>query len=474
VTTLAAQGLKFVIRMMSQIAVARLLTPADYGVVAMVYPVLSLVQIVGTLGLGQATMIQRDVSDEEVSSLFWMGLLLNLVMGGLIVALAPVMGIVYRSEAVIPVAICLAVLVPIAGLSTQPVALLSRNLRFKSLALMDVIAPAVGLVVSYLSALYGLKYWSLVAGAVCETTMGVVVIWIVSRWLPSRPRIAPKVWRLVRSGGDLTIYNLVVYATTSIDNVLLGVAQGQVALGLYDKAYKLVTQPLGQLTTPMERIAIPLLVRSLDEEEKYRRLFLQMLEALIIAATPAVLFVMIDSLSLTSLALGKKWESIGPVVSWLCLGALAVPLHSGVSWLFKSQNRTREQMHAGMFVTVASVIGFVSGLPWGAVGVAAGAGISFFFVCVPFTCWAATRIGPMTLTHLGRALAPIALSGIATAGLLTLWTRTGWVKGIASLPVDLGLAYLLFLGILLLTPGGRQLGRNVLTLKNALLGNKAR
>lgn len=466
--TLGAQAVKFLIRVASQVLVARLLTPADYGLIAMVFPVISLVQIISALGLGQATIIQQKIDQEDVSALFWLGLGLNLAMCLFFVAISPLIGLMYRSDAVVPVAISLALLIPIAGLAAQPYALLSRSFRFQSMALMDIVPPAAGLVVAYCAALSGWKYWALVAGTACETVMTVTVIWVMSRWLPSWPKFSRRIWSLVRSGGDLTIFNLAVYATTSVDNMLLGVTRGQVALGLYDKGYKLVTQPLSQVTSPIDRITIPPLVKLHQDPDGYRRLFQGMLAALMVGLLPGVAFVMMDAQLLTGIALGKNWTSIAPVVSWLCVGALAVPLNSGVSWLFKSQNRTQEQLRMGLVVTAVSIASFVAGLPWGAVGVATGAGLSFLFVCVPVTCWAAVRAGPVTAKDLIGTIWPIAFATAAVILLLAGWSRLRLLDGWLALPIDLALSYAAFLAIFMITPSGRAMAKNFWRLRTKL------
>jgi PST family polysaccharide transporter len=390
----AAQFIRFFIQLGSQVLVARLLTPADYGLVAMVYPVLSLVQLVSSLGLGQTTVIQAEIDQRDVSSLFWFGLVLNAALCGVLIATSPLIGLLYHDPRVVAVEIALALLIPIAGLGTQPAALLSRHLRLQSLAVIDILPAALGFGVAYWAASHGFRYWSLVLSAASETMLAVVSVWVLSKWLPTGPKYNRRMWSLVRIGGNLTIYNLSLYVTTSADNILLGVIRGPFALGLYDKSYKLVTQSIGQLGSPATRIAIPLLSRLRSDDVAYRRAFLGILGATMMVTTPGILWVMIDSGPLTGVALGRQWSSIWPVVSWLCVGGLVSILYTSVSWLFVSQNRTQEQLRVGLAVAIISVVSFVVGLPWGAAGVAAGAALAFLCVSTPITCWTAARSGP--------------------------------------------------------------------------------
>jgi polysaccharide transporter, PST family len=415
------------------------------------------VQTVSTLGLGQAAIIEQTVSASEVSALFWLGLALNLAVCAVVIVLSPLVGLAYRTPEVVPVAIALAVLVPLAGLATQPAALLNRDLRFQSLALADVLPPAANLCVAYACALRGLAYWSLVWGAAAESVVGAGLVWLLARFSPGWPKFDARARALIRSGGRLTGYNLAVYATTSVDNVLLGLTRGAATLGLYDKAYKLVTQPLSQITSAADRIALPTLVRLAPNPEPYRRMFLRMLEISVGALTPGVVAVMLDAEPLTRLALGVRWVAMAPAASWLALGAMASTTHSAMSWLFKSQGRTAEQLKVGVVVSVVSVASFVAGLPWGAAGVAAGAGVSFLFVSTPYACWRATREGPVGPRDLVRTLWPLAAGAGASAAAIGLrhaaLVLAGWI-GVAG---DLLISHLAFLVALAASRGGRDL-----------------
>jgi PST family polysaccharide transporter len=144
--TFVAQGVKFLIRFTAQIAIARLLVPADYGLIAMVAPLLGLLQLVGDLGLGQAVLQRQNISQEEVSGLFWIGLAVNFCVAIVVAAFSPLLAWVYSEPRLVMVSIALAALMPISGLATLPQALLMRNLRFGALAFLDILPPAVGLI----------------------------------------------------------------------------------------------------------------------------------------------------------------------------------------------------------------------------------------------------------------------------------------------------------------------------------------
>jgi PST family polysaccharide transporter len=240
--TFVAQGLKLLIRLTAQIAIARLLVPTDYGLIAMVAPVLGLLQLVGGLGLGQAVLQRQHIKQDEVSSLFWLGLAINMAVAIAVAAFSPLLAWMYREPRLVMVSIALAGLIPLSGLATLPTALLNRNLRFGVLAVIDTLPPAVGLIAGLSAAWFGLGYWSLIVAAACETGSNVYLIWTAGNWRPSFRAINKSTMSPVVSGGHITLFNLANYLTMTFDNIIIALALGAGPLGLYDKAYKTVTR----------------------------------------------------------------------------------------------------------------------------------------------------------------------------------------------------------------------------------------
>lgn len=458
-TTFAAQGAKFLIKLTTQILIARLLLPADYGLVAMVAPILSLSYLMGELGLGQAIVLQSSITPADVSSLFWFSLLLNSLSAAALMLVAPAFAWLYHEPRTVQITLALAPLLPITGLAAQHIALLNRQMRFTALAVLDVIPPAIALAAALTAARSGWGYWSLIAFAAAESISTVVVAWSVSGWRPSRPTRHPQIGRLIRIGGDITGCNLAGYVATSLDNILLGTFKGSVALGLYDRGRKLVMQPLQQLLTPVGRVAIPLLMRLRGDPCRYKGAYLDAVRMMMLAATPGILFTITMARPLIVFLLGPRWEGVAPVFSWLCLGGLASPLYSSMSWLFTTQDQTRRQVAYATQTSVISVLAFVVGLPWGPVGVAAGAALSFVLISTPLVCWGATKRGIVTLFDLIAALLPFVISGGVTAAVLELVQPCAPVHGAGLLAMSVVLSYGTFVGVLLCLPGGQPIVR---------------
>lgn len=393
-------------------------------------------------------------------------------MAGLVTLISPLIASMYHEPRLILVCIALAALIPISGLSTQPAALLSRNLRFGILALLDIGPPTTGFVVGLGAAQFGLGYWSLIVSAAAERFKGAVLIWSVSGWWPSFPTFHKSTWSLVHVGGYIMAFNLAQYITTTFDNILLALTQGAGPLGLYDKGYKTVTQPIGQLLAPANRIAVPLLMRLRRVPERYRRAYLDILQIMMLVGTPSIIFLLVMSKPLMLLLLGPQWDGIAPLISWLCLGGFAVPLTCSAYWLFVSQGRARQQLKFATISSAISVVGFVAGLPWGPTGVAAGASLAYFFLTTPLTCWGATRAGMVRFGDVVLAVLPLLSALLVTASALVILINIAPPKGAIGLILAFSITYPTFCVVLLALPSGRHVLQRAWRLCGMLIRQK--
>lgn len=458
--TLAGQGAKFVLQFGSQVALARLLLPADFGLLAMVGPLVTAALLLTDLGLSAATVQSPNVNQSDLSSLFWLNVLIGGSLAVLTVLLSPLAALLYRTPAVQPIMASLAVALLLSSLAAQHLAILNRRMRFGAIAMIEVGALVAGVVAGLAGAWSGLGYWSLVAMQIVNGMATLALAWGFSRWRPSRPGIAREAMHLLRFGGTVTGYNLLGYLITNLDNILIGARFGAGPLGIYDRAYKLMFQPLWQMTAPAARVAVPLLSRLNEDEEEYRRSYLALLGGILSLTTPGTLCAIVFAGPIIEVLLGARWAASAPIFAWLGVAALTLQLRQAASWLFVSQGRAAEQLKWGGIGSMAIVLGYLVGIFWGAKGVAVSAAISSGLVQIPVMWWAVTRCGPVRRRDALRLLAPLVVAtAITGAALALLAHRLDW-SSLPMLAFAGVLAYAIFGAVLMVFPTSRaQLGR---------------
>lgn len=452
--SLGSQLGKFGAQLAYQILLARMLSPQDFGVVAMAAPILAFLQLFTELGLSQATIQRPRIGQGELSFLFWINVGASVLLGLATVAIAPLVGAFYGDLRVVGVTAVSGAMFVLSGLSSQHLALLNRNLAFGKLAVIDLCAFMLGAVAGLLFAAAGVGYWSILIAQAITSLITVVLAWVLSHWRPGKPQ-GGQDWRaLLGFGGNLTGFNIANFFARNADNILIGRFSGGVALGLYDRAYKLLLAPLTQISTPLSRVAMPLLAKTRDTPALYRTAYVRTLEAVVTLTYPCVVFAIATHEQLIVTVLGEKWQGVAPIFAILGVGAFFAPIGNSTGWLFISQNRTRQMRNWGVLSSLLFVTSFVVGLPWGPIGVAScyiGVGI---VVQGPMVLWAATREGPVGLRDVLRALAPHALAAVS-AFAVEFVLQAALPHGFGSLVVLFATAYASYVGALLAIPGGR-------------------
>jgi PST family polysaccharide transporter len=470
ILSFGAQGFRIVLQLGSQIVMMHLLDPAAFGLIAMIMPVLSLVQIFNELGLTQATIQRSEITHADLSALFWISLGISMLLALVLALGAPLVALFYHEPRLVPVVVCSASLLLLSGVSAQQIALMNRRMRYAALATIDVACAAAAVVVGIASALAGFGYWSLVLMQAANSLTIAVLAWSLSDWRPSlRPR-ATGARELIKFGGHLTAFNVLGYAENNLGNILLGRFCGSVALGIYDRAFKLVIVPWWQISLPVARVAISLLSRLRGSDELYIRAHHRMLQGLLLAAVPGLVWASMSADRLVPMVLGREWSAAVPVVSWLALATTLVPFGSGAYWLYVSQGRVADQLRWGCVSATMVIASMAIGVYWGPVGIARSYA-AFAIVIQGAPLWGATRQGPVALAGVLRAAYPIfvgaAFSAIAMYAAEVALGRAG-TGNIMSVIVALFVSYGTCGVCLLCFPDGLRILRDVWGLRRTM------
>ena len=442
----------------SVIILSRLLTPTDFGIFAMASPVLAFAVLFQDLGLGHATVQKDSLSQRDLTSLFWVNLSVGAALALTLVALSPLVGAFYGEPKLAALTAGMSLTLVLSGADVQHLSLLTRQMRFWTLAVLESLAALSGLGASILMALLYHSYWAILAGSL---TSGVVLAggaWLSSGWLPSRPGSIRQSGGMLAFGLGVTGYNLAEFVSRNIDSVLIGQVWGAASLGVYNRAYRLLLFPLQQITNPMIRIMLPTLSGLLNETDRYRQSYRRALFPAYMVVLPGVAFMIATAGLLVETLLGDRWRDVTPIFIGLSIAALLQTTNGPANWLFLSQGRSREYMKWGLFVAATSVIAFVCGLPYGPVGVAAAYSIS---ECLrtPILWWLVGRKGPVGHRDVMQWIAPHfagAVVSIAGVHLLHEFMTNRLAGDLPTLLACFGFSYLLSLLVIAMFPSGRR------------------
>jgi len=467
--TIVNQALKFSIALGSTAALARILTPADFGLIGMAMAVVGFIAILKDLGLSTATIQRADINHGQVSTLFWINVSLSVGIMFLIGATAPLLAWYYNEPRVAPITLALAGTVIFSGLIVQHQALLRRQMRFRALAIIEAIGITLSFAAGIIGALLGWGYWSLVVIPVTREIAMAVGVWVSCGWRPGPPVRRSGVRDMVSFGAHLTGFNMVNYLTRNLDKLLIGRFSGAASLGFYNKAYQMLLLPVQQITNPISGVAVPTLSRLQDEPARYQAYYRRGVFLTVTIGMPVVafLFVVADKAVLT--LLGDQWLESVAIFRALGPAAFVGTFTMATGWVYLSLGETKRLFGWGIFASAVVALAFFIGIRWGAIGVAISYSASVV-VLFPLSILYCFRVAPLRLRDFILAVwRPAAASISAAAILFGLGSvvELGLLVGI-QLVVNFIIYIVLYALIWVGLPRGRSAVRDVMSIAKQL------
>ena len=357
------------------VLLTRLLSPADFGLVAAALIVVSFSLAFSQLGMGPA-LVQRPVLEpRHVSTAFFASTGLGIVMAALVWLLAPSMAGFFRMDPLqlVPIMRALAILFPIAGLSSVAENLLQRDLRFRLLANTDVLAYSLGYgLVGVTLAFLGYGAWALVGG---QITQAVLRATLLLRAAP--PRLGPRpTWvcfrELMGFGMGLSVARLGGTLANVGDNLVVGRWLGPVALGLYSRAYQLMSVPTALLGDVFDRVLFPTMARVQHDPRRLTTAYLQGTAIVGLVTLPAGVVAAVLAPELVAVAFGSRWQALVPAFQVLALGMMFRTSYRMGDSLSRATGRVYRRAWRQALYAVMVFLGAWVGQHQGIAGVAVG------------------------------------------------------------------------------------------------------
>lgn len=370
-TSVSTMGRR-VLALLANVAFARLLDPADFGVVAMAGVLLGFLDIFKDLGTGTALVREKNLRDELLSSVFWLNLAFGIGITVLVMALSPLVAAFYHEPRVQPVVMVMAVSFLLSSLSIVHASILTRQMAFARLAKVELAASVLSYVVGIGAAVMGQGLWSLVYQVVTNTALSTLFIWSVSAWRPKTVFLWAEVRTIMSYSLNLAGYNIFYYFAQNVDNLLIGRFLGSEALGLYDLAYKLMTFPMQAISAVFSRVMTPYYAHAQDDLPRFRQAFLRVAVAIGFVTFPLMFGLLAVRTNFVFAVFGPNWA---PVITLLALFAPLAAIRSVLTTtgsIYVAKGRADLQLRWGVVSNLIVFAGLWIGLRWGIVGVAAG------------------------------------------------------------------------------------------------------
>ena len=413
-------------RLFSTIALiflARLLDPRDFGVVALAMVLFSTARLFSGLGMAQA-LIQSRRPDSQTA--FW-AFITTCVFGGIIFGLVNLLPVQFAAllgePDLIPVIRWLSLLMLADVLVLVPEALLRKELQFGYVSSAILAGQLVDNAVAVAAAFAGLGLWSLVIGKLAGSCLRLLIIWIAAParlWLKPTPWDATTMRELWGYGIKSTASGFTNFFNSHWDDWLVGRVLGTTALGFYDKAYSITNGTIAGLSrSVIDAVLFPSYSKIQHDPNRLANAFIRGLTVSALFMAPLAMGVLAIAYELVPTLLGDKWIPMIPALQIFAFMALARPLASSTSPLFRALNKPEYDMRAGLVVLIIMAPMALGLLNTGIVGVAFA--VTFSYVCgFGFNVYQVHRLLPQAARRMVPAILPAIVCSAIMIGAIYL------------------------------------------------------
>src|SRR5215472_17423652 len=356
VARLCAQGANFVLRLGSLMVLARLLGPKDFGLVGMVTAFTGVLTLFRDFGLSAAAIQKADVTEEQISTLFWINISVGVVLAILALAGAPAIAFFYREPRLFGVTAALALGFVFNAAGIQHSVLLQRQMRFTALAIINTVGLIVGTAIAIGGAKAGYGYWALVAMTVTVPFVSSVGFWLATAWIPGMPQRRAGIRSMVRFGGTVTLNGLISYVASNSEKVLLGRFWGVDALGIYGRAYQLINIPTDNLNSAAGQVAFSALSRLQNDPIRLKTYFLKGYSLILAMTVPITVGCALFADDIIRVLLGPKWAAAAPIFRWLAPTILAFAIINPLFWLLSSLGLVGRSLKMALVIAPVMIV----------------------------------------------------------------------------------------------------------------------
>ena len=399
------------------IALARLLTPQEFGVIGMLLVFTGFAQALADGGLSSALIYRQGESEAQRCTVFWIQTLAGAGLSLLFYCGAGVIAAFYGLDILKPLARLLAFVFIVQALGLVHNALLMKEFRFKAVAIATLGATAISGSAAILLAIRGYGVWALAWQGLISNALLTVFLWLQSGWRPKFLFDRAAARELGGYGIYLLGYGSLNYWLRNGSNLIIGKAIGAHALGIFARSYTLMLLPLNNVSAVFGQVMFPALARLQDNMPRFLQHYLTATRLIALVTFPLMAGVAALSEPLILLLLGRKWAEVIPILQILSFVGMFQSIIHPTGSVYTALGKTKPLFHVSVVLLAAFVLIMIPGLRFGLLGVTwAYAAWTVFAGLV--NLWMVGRYMRSSATAILASVAPTALIAILMGALV--------------------------------------------------------
>jgi len=378
VDVFSVQGVQFIFGLI----LARLLSPSDYGTIALLFVLLSICQAIVDSGFSNALVRKIDRDEKDYATVFYFNVVVGLVLYIFLFFCSPFIASFYNQPILDPLSKVVCLNVIFNSLCVVQQARLMAIIDFKTQAKVSVIATTLSGIIGILAALFGLGVWSLAFQSVASAALRMVFLWFLANWIPTEKFSKESFKEMFAYGSKLLATSLMNAIFNNLYTIAIGKFYIKATLGNYSRAQNFANLPSSNITNIIQRVTFPVMSKIQFDEDRLRDVYRRFLKLLAYIVFP--IMVMLSALAdpLIRFLLTDKWEGAIILLQISSLALMWYPIHAINLNLLQVKGRSDLFLYLEIWKISLSVTMLIVTIPLGIVGMCYGTVVSSLIALV--------------------------------------------------------------------------------------------
>ena len=365
---LSTQGMQFVLT----IVIARILSPDDYGLVAMLGIFMAIAQTLVDSGFGNALIQKKNRTEIDYSTTFYFNIVISIFIYVLFFISAPWIAQFYSQPKLTMVARIYGILIVLNSLASIQMTRLTIALDFRKLAFASLLSVSVGGSIGIWMAYQGYGVWALVCQALFGGLAWAGGLWLFARWIPKCCFSWTSFRTLFSFGSKILFSSLLHTLYTNMYSLVVGKCFNASTLGYFNRAYTLGLFPAQNFANIIQKVTYPIQCRYQDDNERFNQIFISYLRIAGFVLFPLMIGLAVLAEPVIAVLLTEKWLPIVPLLQIICMSMMWLPMMQANVSVLDAKGRSDYHLHSEIIKKILAVFILLSTLPFGIKGVCLG------------------------------------------------------------------------------------------------------
>ena len=361
---------KQILQVLSLVIFARLLSPDDFGLFALMMIFVSFLVMFTDMGTASALVHIKNPSNKLLSSVLFFNLFIGTLFCLLLIIFSGYISIFFNSPKLEPLLQLISINFVIMSLGVVQKVRYEKELDFKYLTLIESFSIFIGISVGIIFALLGFGVYSLVLQVLITSILSVGLLWKVSKWRPLLYFSIEDIKIIWKYTANLSAFNFINYFARNADNFLIGKFLNSSALGVYSLAYNIMLYPLQNISRVLLRILFPAFSKIQDDNKKFKEAYLKTIFFISLVSFPIMFGLIATADIFVSVLFGDKWANLAPILMILAPVGVIQSIGTTNGSIFMAKGNTNLLLRVGIWSTIITIIFFIGGIFYGVEGVA--------------------------------------------------------------------------------------------------------